>query len=197
MPTTRTRPTRAETRDRILSAAGEVFASRGYDGASLDQVAAAAGLTKGAVYSSFSGKDELFYALVAARLDQRLALVADAADGERDLAELLSDAEDDLARLFTTQHDWHLLFIECWTRAVRDPRRRAEWARQRRAAQAVIADFFERHAAATGATLPAPAAELALAAMALSNGLAMEHIADPDAVDAGLFSRMLGLLVTR
>jgi len=70
MASTRTRPTRSETRERILQAAGEVFTSRGYDGASLDQVAAAAGLTKGAVYSSFSGKDELFFALVADRLEE-------------------------------------------------------------------------------------------------------------------------------
>ncbi len=195
MSKTRTRPKRAETRDRILEAAGEVFTSRGYDGASLDDVAAAAGLTKGAVYSSFSGKDELFFALVADRLDQRLALVADA-DDQRDLPQLLHDAEDDLAAMFTNQRDWHQLFIEAWTRAVRDRERRAEWARQRRAVQAVIADFFERHSAATGATLPAPAADLALAAMALSNGLAMEYIADPESVDTGVFGRVLGRLVS-
>jgi AcrR family transcriptional regulator len=196
MITSRTRPTRAETRDRILHAAGEVFTSRGYDGASVDQVAAAAGLTKGAVYSSFSGKDELFFALVADRLDQRLAVVADAADGRRDLRQLFDDAEDDLAALFTTQRDWHLLFIECWARAVRDPERRAEWARQRYAARTVIGDFFERHAAATGNPLPVPAADLAVVAMALSNGLAMEYIADPESADPGLFARTLGQLVT-
>ena len=63
-PSKRVRPTRAQTRARLLQAAGEVFARRGYDRASLDEVAAAAGLTKGAVYSSFAGKDELFYALM-------------------------------------------------------------------------------------------------------------------------------------
>ena len=196
MASTRTRPTRSETRERILQAAGEVFTSRGYDGASLDQVAAAAGLTKGAVYSSFSGKDELFFALVADRLEERLAVVADAADGQRDLHQLFDDAEDDLAALFTTQRDWQLLFIECWIRAVRDPERRVAWARQRRAARAVIADFFERQAVATGDSLPAPAADLALAAMALSNGLAMEYIADPESADPGLFARVLGQLVS-
>lgn len=192
----RTRPTRAETRERVLHAAGEVFTSRGYEGASVDLVAAAAGLTKGAVYSSFSGKDELFFALVADRLDQRLAVVADAADGQRDLRQLFDNAESDLAALFTTQRDWQLLFIECWARAMRDPGRRAEWARQRRAARAVIADFFERHAAATGTPLPVSAADLALAAMALSNGFAMEYIADPESTDPGLFARILGQLVT-
>jgi hypothetical protein len=60
----------------------------------------------------------------------------------------------------------------------------------------VIADFFERHAAAAGVPLPAPAADLAVVAMALSNGLAIEYIADPEFVDSGLFARVLAQLVT-
>ncbi|MFT3866636.1 MAG: TetR/AcrR family transcriptional regulator [Solirubrobacterales bacterium] len=195
MEVTNKRPTRAQTRARILEAAGEIFTSRGYEGASIDEVAAAAGLTKGAVYSSFAGKDELFFALVADRLDQRLALVADLDDGERDMRDLLEKAEDDLAVLFTTQADWHRLFIECWARAMHDPERRVDWARRRRAARAVITDFFERAQAGSGERLPFPAADLALVSMALSNGLAMEHIADPDSVDPGLFARTLARLV--
>jgi AcrR family transcriptional regulator len=66
-PKKRQRPTRAQTRQRLLQAAGEVFAQRGYDRASLDDIATAAGLTKGAVYSSFAGKDDLFYALMRER----------------------------------------------------------------------------------------------------------------------------------
>lgn len=194
-PTTRTRPTRAQTRTRLLEAAGAVFAERGYDETALDDVAAAAGLTKGAVYSGFSSKDELFFALVAERLDQRLKIVSHAAGGQRSLQELFSDAEDDLASLFTSQRDWQLLFIECWARAVRDPSRREEWAGHRRAARAVIADFLKQQAANTGVQLPASADDLALAAIALSNGIAIEHIADPETADPKLFSRMLGLLL--
>jgi hypothetical protein len=63
-------------------------------------------------------------------------------------------------------------------------------------ARAVIADFFERHAAATGDQLSAPAADLAVVAMALSNGLAMEYIADPGSADPALFARTLAQLVT-
>ena len=57
-----------------------MFAQRGYDRASLDDVATAAGLTKGAVYSSFAGKDDLFYALMRERIDERLALVTEAVE---------------------------------------------------------------------------------------------------------------------
>src|ERR1039458_504804 len=110
----RTRPTRAETRVRLLQAAGEVFPKHGYDRASLDDVAAAAGLTKGAVYSSFASKDELFYALMRERIDERLALVAAAVDRQTTLEDSTRDAGAGLVELIFSQADWHLLFIEFW-----------------------------------------------------------------------------------
>ena len=65
------------TRELLLDAAIDVFAEKGYDGASLDDVADAAGFTKGAVYSNFTRKSDLFRALLereASRYDQAIAL---------------------------------------------------------------------------------------------------------------------------
>jgi AcrR family transcriptional regulator len=62
MTTTRVRPLRSDVRDQILAAAGEEFTERGYVATSVAQVAARAGFTKGAVYSNFGGKPELFAA---------------------------------------------------------------------------------------------------------------------------------------
>src|SRR4029077_4475814 len=117
----RQRPTRAQTRQRLLQAAGEVFAQRGYDRASLDDIATAAGLTKGAVYSSFAGKDDLFYALMRERIDERLALATEAVERQATVGAMTRDAGSGLAELMSSQRDWHLLFIEFWARAVRDP----------------------------------------------------------------------------
>src|SRR5580698_9295265 len=55
---------RRQTRDHLLDAAAQVLAERGFHGASLDEVAAAAGFTKGAVYSNFKNKEDLFLALL-------------------------------------------------------------------------------------------------------------------------------------
>ena len=191
----RTRPTRAQTRARLLQAASEVFAKDGYDRASLDDVAAAAGLTKGAVYSSFASKDELFYALMRERIDERLALVAAAVDRQTTLQDTTRDAGAGLVELIFSQADWHLLFIEFWARAVRDPSLRKEFARQRRAARELIARFLEQQAAQLGIELPAPADQLAVAVLALSNGIAIEQLADPDTVDPSVFGTTLGLLL--
>ena len=191
----RTRPTRDQTRARLLEAASEVFAKQGYDRASLDDVAAAAGLTKGAVYSSFASKDELFYALMRERIDERLALVAAAVDRQTTLEDTTRDAGAGLAELISSQAEWHLLFIEFWARAVRDPSLRNEFARHRRVARELIAQFLEQQAAQLGIELPAPADQLAVAVLALSNGIAIEHLADPDTVDPSVLGATLGLLL--
>lgn len=191
----RTRPTRDQTRARLLQAASEVFATRGYDRASLDDVAAAAGLTKGAVYSSFASKDDLFYALMRERIAERLALVSAAVDRQTTLQDTTRDAGAALTELIFSQSDWQLLFVEFWARAVRDPTLRQEFARQRRAARELIARFLEQHAAQLGIELPAPADQLAVAVLALSNGIAIEQLADPDTVNPSVFGTTLGLLL--
>jgi AcrR family transcriptional regulator len=192
----RTRPTRDQTRARLLQAAGKVFAKHGYDGASLDDVAAAAGLTKGAVYSSFASKDELFYALMRERIGERLALVAAATDRQTTLEGATRAAGASLAELIFSHPDWQLLFIEFWARAVRDPSLRAELARHRRAARELIAQFLEQQATQLGVDLPAPADQLAVAVLALSNGIAIEQLADPDTVDPAVFGTTLRLLLS-
>jgi AcrR family transcriptional regulator len=57
---------RARTRAKLIKAAAEVIGEKGYDRASLEEIAARAGMTRGAVYGNFKGKEELFLALVAA-----------------------------------------------------------------------------------------------------------------------------------
>jgi AcrR family transcriptional regulator len=66
MTTTRVRPLRSDVREQIVAAAGAEFAARGYVATSVAQVAARAGFTKGAVYSNFGGKPELFAAAMQA-----------------------------------------------------------------------------------------------------------------------------------
>jgi AcrR family transcriptional regulator len=194
-PRTRARPTRAQTRARLLKAAGTVFAERGYDRASLDDVAVAAGLTKGAVYSSFASKEELFYALMRERIRERVELVTKAVERQATVRDITRDAGSALAELISSQAEWHLLFIEFWARAVRDPDLRDEFARERRSARGLIASLLQEQATEASVELPAPAEQLAVAALALANGIAIEHLADPDTVDTSTFGVILGLLL--
>ena len=54
---------RAQTRERLLASAAVVFSREGFAGASVDRIAEEAGYSKGALYSNFSSKDELFFEL--------------------------------------------------------------------------------------------------------------------------------------
>src|SRR5687767_3931280 len=60
----RTRDEAAETRNAILDAAERVFSERGVSHTSLEDIAKAAGVTRGAIYWHFKNKDELFSAMV-------------------------------------------------------------------------------------------------------------------------------------
>src|SRR5262249_53432660 len=69
---------RAMTRQHLLDAAAIVFARDGFHGATLDEVATAAGFSKGAVYSNFKSKEDLFLALFDERIDRQFAVVSEA-----------------------------------------------------------------------------------------------------------------------
>jgi AcrR family transcriptional regulator len=194
-PSTRRRPTREQTRERVLDAAARVFANRGFAAASLDDVAAAAGLTKGAIYSNFRGKDELILALMEQRIVARTSAAADAFARAADAD---GGVEDTGARLIEAVHadaDWQRLFIEYWAHAMREPELRARLAQRRRDLRSAIARSIERVADEHSLDLGIAPEHAAVVILALSNGLAIEGLLDPEAVPADLFGRVLARLV--
>src|SRR5215469_2901311 len=65
---------RARTREKLLDAAAELFQARGVFAVSLDEVAAYAGLTKGAIYGNFKSKDDLVFAVTIERTSRGIPL---------------------------------------------------------------------------------------------------------------------------
>jgi AcrR family transcriptional regulator len=191
----RTRPTRAETRQRVLAAAAATFGRRGYEHTSLDDVAAEAGLTKGAIYSSFVSKQALFAALMADQVRERLVGVTLAVDGSRTLAELADSAGHAMTDATFNDPDWHVVFLEYWTRVMRQPELREAFAADRDATHAMIAEFLQRQADTAGAALPMPAERLAIVLLALSNGLAIEQLLEPGRADRALLADTLRMLL--
>lgn len=192
----RRRPTRDEVRRAVLDAAAQVFARRGIDGASVDDVAAAAGFTKGAVYSNFGSKEGLVAALVEDRTSAYLDLGLEAVD--RAGATLVERARllgDRLTSASDEQRDWHLLFLELWQRAVRAEEVDGAFVDRRRELRGAVTRAIEAHAEEAGGSLPMPADELATLLLALSNGLAIERLVAPAEVPDDLMGRVLALLV--
>jgi AcrR family transcriptional regulator len=186
------RPSRTEVRATLLRAAARVFGRRGIDGASVDDVAAEAGYTKGAVYSNFGNKDGLVAALAEDRTAAYLSLgLTTAAVTEGSLSAIARALGDRLDDASEAERDWHLLFVELWQRAVRqDPA--AEGFRERRTAMRDdIADAVRLHVDASGSELTIPAEHVAVAIMALANGMAMERLIAPHEAPDGLTGQVL------
>ncbi|MGO8870723.1 MAG: TetR/AcrR family transcriptional regulator [Acidimicrobiales bacterium] len=188
------RPTRQEVRRRLLDAALEVFAEQGFDTANLDQVAGAAGLTKGAIYSNFTGKDDLFYTMMAeqvlARVESIRNAVAFSAAEDRDRPDL-REIGDLLTDAFTEQREWRMVFLDFWRRAVRDDEVRARFIAHRRTLRDAIAASLEEFLGVTPSVGDFTVDDVVTVVLALSNGLAIEQYVDPSTVSAGLFGRIL------
>lgn len=175
---------RRETREHLLAAAERVFAGRGYHGASVAEIADAAGYTIGALYSNFSGKEALFLALLDRRqADQGAALAGSGGDVDPGPAFASVAAPID-----PEAWTWGLLSLEFYLYAMREPRLRPELAGRYRAMRAELGN----------ALMPADdgltswtRSDLATAVMALSTGLGIQASLDPDAVSPDLFARLV------
>ncbi|MBB5164712.1 TetR/AcrR family transcriptional regulator [Mycobacterium sp. AZCC_0083] len=185
---TRLRTPRAEVRQRILQAATSEFAGKGFAGTTIDAIADAAGFTKGAVYSNFGSKDDLFFALLDLQIECRVEAVSALADkaGARPSAK---DVGDLLMTGLLENRDWQMLFAEYWLRAMRDPEVRVRFTEHRRSMRASIEDAVGR--LDTSGIDPATATVLILA---LNNGLSIEEFSDPGSVPHDLFGTVLAAI---
>jgi AcrR family transcriptional regulator len=185
--------TAADTRARLLRAAADVFAGRGYDGTRVSDIAEAAGLSNGAMYAYFGSKAEL---LVAALRAHGRRLLADlvAADPARSITDLLLLTGRSLRR--RRDADDHLL-IEALLAARRDQevagpirdyvRERADW----------LADLV-REAQVRGELdprLPPQAVAHFCLSLAVGTALVSPDLNDVDDQEwAGLLARLMAAL---
>ncbi|WEO99281.1 TetR/AcrR family transcriptional regulator [Streptomyces sp. FXJ1.172] len=111
---------RVATRARLLEAAFEVFAAKGFGRVSIEEICEAAGYSRGAFYSNFATLDELFFALYQERADLIAAQVADAlAEGGPDLD--VPASVDRVTEVLLLDVDWLLVKTDFLVHAARDP----------------------------------------------------------------------------
>lgn len=190
----------AETRQRLLDAALEVFARRGYEGASVKEVAEKAGYTTGALYAHFASKQALFLALLRERFATKVAdLQAMTSPGDgTDLGAL----DRRFSSLREIEGDWDLLATEFWLYAVRHDEARAPLVERKRQFRAAVAALIGANLAAAGITSTTPLETIATAVIALGDGLGITARLEPGAVPRQLFATatmhlVLGLATAR
>jgi AcrR family transcriptional regulator len=183
------------SRERLLEAAAKVFAARGYQGASIDQIAAEAGLSKGAVYWNFASKDELFLALLEERIDKRMEEII----GILRTAPTDRPVDDSITRewqqLLNDERELMLVSQEHWARAVRDPELRARFTQRQVRMRDGLADALRFRTRSTGAPRFSTSAEdIATAYLVLAQGFALLRLVDPDLVPDGLLEDVTSLI---
>lgn len=189
----RIRPTRGEVRDRILDAALEVFAAAGFAGATIDAIGQAAGFTKGAVYSNFESKDELFLALLDRQFETRGALIATAFDSSGgDTAATARALSRSMLESIHDQNEFYLVLTEYWLRAVRDPQLRDRLIARRRAAVEQTLHVVDH---VTTALPPQNLHALAQLVVTMTTGVAMEEVLQPGTIDEAMLTRLIAALV--
>lgn len=182
---------RQQTRDVLIAAATEVFAQRGYEGATLEEIAERAGFTRGAIYKNFSGKEDLFLAVTDRFNEQvieafRAIAPSSASTREWDvsrLAELWRASVGDFDELLAISMEYQLYVL-------RTPAARKGALAHRRKNKALVAAFIEEVAERSGMTLRLPASTLASVILAAADGL--NYAARVDGED--LFAAFLEVL---
>lgn len=193
------KPEPGDTRARILAAAAQVFSRKGYQVASLDEVARACGMTKGAIYWHFRSKGDLFFALLDYKYEQNITPVPEELRAAAEAA-LRSDPRTALTVFLQTvfariraDADWPRLYVEFIGQA-RDPDMRARIAHFHQQSREQVAGYIRLMQAAGLA--PAQQDPLVLATFwnALFDGLMLAWIVDPAVDQDALVARIVNLL---
>jgi AcrR family transcriptional regulator len=185
---------KANTRERLLGAARSVFASSGFHGASVEEIASQAGFSTGALYSNFDGKEDLFLVLMEREIDEHAREIRQAVRERASVAERATGGARQWMTMIEREPELLLLFMEFWAYGVRDvqvrPKVAVRFAQMREVLTGLIADAVREF----DLELAIPAEQLAVAIDALADGIARQKLADPAAVPDDLMGTVLALL---
>jgi AcrR family transcriptional regulator len=182
---------RAATRQALLEAAAEVFARRGLLGASVEELTEQAGFSRGAFYSNFASKEELFLTLIEGRSAEHLAGIAQAFRQGATVAERIANGGRFIDALVVRERQWCALYMEFWATAMRNPALRPRVAAQYRALRAGTAQMIQAQADAVGIALDTSAEELAGTLIAVFEGYVLQKLIDPQLLPDDFFVRLL------
>ncbi|MFY1878175.1 TetR/AcrR family transcriptional regulator [Achromobacter xylosoxidans] len=174
---------RDQTRQRLLDAAQSIFLTKGFVAASVEDIAELAGYTRGAFYSNFASKSELFLQLLKRDHENVMGdmrAIFEAGETRQQMEDSVLHYYSNLFR----DNECFLLWMEAKLQAARDPEFRigfiACMGELRDATTEYIRQFSER----VGTPLPLPARELAIGLLALSDGMQFSFAFDPQNVSA-------------
>ena len=181
------------TRTALLDAASDVFARR-FHAASLEEIAEAAGFTRGAIYKNFGNKEDLFLAVIERRIEAQLKRFSDAfqedgATGAMDVDKLAEIWNSILAG----DPEWFALDLEFRLYAMRNAEARERWVAHERDFLGLVTRFIKEQGDALGVSIKIPAETMAGIMIPASQGFWQWAFLDPE--QSGLYGAFLELVI--
>jgi AcrR family transcriptional regulator len=185
-----------QTRERLVDAAQATFMKKGFVAASVEDIAAAAGYTRGAFYSNFRSKSELFLELLRRDHEEMQA-------GLQAIFESAASREEMEARVLRYYSSLHrenkcfLLWVEAKLLAVRDGRFRLRFNAFMHEKIEQLSAYVREFSARVGTPMSMPPEQLAIGLMGLCDGVQFFYTIDPQNVPAEMAENVLGGFFSR
>jgi AcrR family transcriptional regulator len=174
-----------------MDSAARLFVERGYEAASLEEIAEQAGFSRGAFYSNFRNKEDLLLEVLEAQTSEILAAVAHAFTVGTTADERLAHGGKLIDRIVNHDVEWCRLYVEIYSVAMRNEKIRRRLADQYRPWRSAVAGMIEAQVADLGVELDVAPQELALTYVALFEGYVLQKLIDPEALPPDFFERLL------
>lgn len=186
---------RAVTVERLLDAALATFADLGFHAASVEDICRRGGFTRGAFYSSFSTKDELFMALFRRETTAKMARVESQLAGLETADDPIATVVERCLDTLGQDRQWDRVFLEYTLLATRTPAAAATLAAHTRELFGHLATVIAAAATRAGIELAIPAGDLARIAVALHDGITLQELPGGPPAEGSLQHQALLLLL--
>jgi AcrR family transcriptional regulator len=181
-----------QTRRALIKAASEMFGQRGLDGASIDEVAQAAGYTKGAFYANFKSKEELYLVMLDERFAEEIERLDRVLAGTHEPQEEAAAAAADFIH-FATDEAWQRLSVQFLAYAARNDEFRQELATRQKAMRERMASVFARWR--EGFEFPLPVEDITAMTFFMADGFLAGRIIEPELSDE-LYTTMVRVFLS-
>src|SRR2546423_3317013 len=179
MSRARVRPTRDETRSRLFEAAAEVFAEYGVGAATVEQIASAAGFTRGAFYSNFETKEDLLIAMLDDHVRRSITHNLDLLAKHPDTVSFVEALSDDADREHDPLHSSPLLQMELILHVARTPEHRPALADRLRTMRTLVGEIVVSTLRAAGVEREIDVQDAGALLLAIEDGLRLHRLIDP------------------
>lgn len=187
---TRVTKRRAETRARLIDAAIDVFAEKGYGQVTIRDVCTAAGYTRGAFYSQFDSLEELLFVIYhqwTSQIAEQVRSAVDAGDPVNDVPGIIARIADTLL----LKREWLLIKVDLLAVAARNPALARRWSAHRDKLRMTVEELLASRGAGMPESIGSPR-DTAQAILAVYDGLTTQLLLEND--DSAARERLTQLL---